>query len=183
MSSETNDEYLAKQAQQGNREAFLTLYNLYLNRVYSRVRSRVPMQDVEDVVQDVFIAVIRSLGSFEQRSNFGTWLYTIVNRQIADFYRKRYRGGISGENQAISLDDAERVLDSKVADREKLDEQLLLKRALQTLPEHYQDVIFMRFADKLAFAEIAAKRGQSLEAVKSLYRRAIQALRDQMGEA
>jgi DNA-directed RNA polymerase specialized sigma24 family protein len=39
----------------------------------------------------------------------------------------------------------------------------------------------VRFADGLTFAEIAEKRGQSLEAVKSLYRRAIQALKDEMG--
>lgn len=86
-----NDALLARQAQQGDREAFLTLYNRYLNKVYNRVKSRVPADDVEDVVQEIFIAAVRSIKSFEQRSQFNTWLYTIVNRQIADFYRKRQR--------------------------------------------------------------------------------------------
>src|SRR5687768_5360954 len=83
MAFEVSDEQLAKLAQQGDKEAFLSLYNRYLNRVYNRVKSKVPYQDVEDVTQDIFIAVVRSLDSFEQRSRFNTWLYTIVNRQIA----------------------------------------------------------------------------------------------------
>ncbi|MBN2306085.1 MAG: sigma-70 family RNA polymerase sigma factor, partial [Anaerolineae bacterium] len=61
------------------------------------------------------------------------------------------------------------------------DESALVQLALNDLPEHYQDVILLRFADGLTFAEIAEQRGQSLEAVKSSYRRAIQALRDKMG--
>ena len=90
MNSANNaDESLARQAQQGDREAFLILYNRYLNKVYNRVKTRVPQTDVEDVVQDIFIAVVRSLPSFELRAQFNTWLYTIVNRQIADYYRKQ----------------------------------------------------------------------------------------------
>ena len=175
------DDNLALQAQQGSQEAFTTLYNQYLSKVYSRVKSRIPIQDVEDVVQDIFVAVIRSLDSFEQRAAFDTWLYTIVNRQIADFYRKRSRT-VAGQHPTVSLDDIERVADSALLDRDALDEQAQLQQAMATLPEHYQDVIFMRYVDKLTFAEIAQRRGQTLEAVKSLYRRAVQALRDKIGE-
>jgi RNA polymerase sigma-70 factor, ECF subfamily len=181
MAFEGNDEALARQAQQGSREAFLTLYNKYLNKVYNRVRSRVPEEDIEDVVQDAFIAMMRSLSSFEQRSHFGTWLYTIVNRQIADYYRRRYRGTAGGEIKTVGLEDAERLPDSTPENRDNLDERVLVQGAMNKLPDHYRDVIYMRFADKLTFAEIAARRGQSLEAVKSLYRRAIQSIREQIG--
>src|SRR3569832_606512 len=98
--NDDNDVLLASQAQQGNREAFLTLYNRYLIRVHNRVKSRIPEADVDDVVQEIFIAAIRSLRTFEQRSQFSTWLYTIVNRQIADFYRKRQR--TIGEDQTVN---------------------------------------------------------------------------------
>ena len=54
---------------------------------------------------------------------------------------------------------------------------------MQQLPEHYQEIVLMRFADGLTFTQIAQERGQSLEATKSLYRRAIQALRQQMSES
>ncbi len=96
-----NDEALAQQAQQGNREALMKLYDRYLPTVYRRVKSRVPAQQAEDVTQEIFIAVIRSLDRFEQRSRFSTWLYTIVNRQIAEFYRRHYH---AHDHQSVSLD-------------------------------------------------------------------------------
>lgn len=175
----TDDEYLAQRAQQGDKDAFLALYERYLGRVYNRIKSRIPAQYADDVTQEVFIAVLRSLSGFEQRSRFSTWLYTIVNRHIADFYRHRHR---QEENLSLALDTAN-CHDLATNDgHERGDERAIIQQALVTLPEHYQDVIFMRFADGLTFAEIAQERNQSLEAVKSLYRRAIQALRDEIGE-
>jgi RNA polymerase sigma-70 factor (ECF subfamily) len=178
MCSEDDDEYLAKQAQKGDRDAFHKLYDLHVDRVYRRVRSRVPLQHAEDVTQEVFIAVIRSLPQFEQRSRFSTWLYTIVNRQIADFYRQRAR---YGEQQPVGLEDAQHLIADDMHHHSHGDETALVQRALTMLPEHYQEIILLRFADGLTFAEIAEQRGQSLEAVKLLYRRAIQAIREQIG--
>lgn len=171
------DEALAKQAQQGNREAFMKLYDRYLPKVYNRVKSKVPAQQAEDVTQEIFIAVIRSLNGFEQRSRFSTWLYTIVNRQIAEFYRQHYH---AHDHQSVSLDQVEGLRMAASPQTERSDERVLIQKAFDHLPDHYQEVILLRFADGLTFAEIAGQREQSLEAVKSLYRRAIQALRDQM---
>lgn len=178
MISGDNEEMLARQAQQGDCDAFLKLYNLYLHKVYNRVKSKVPAQYAEDVTQEVFIAVVRSLGHFEQRSRFSTWLYTIVNRQIADFYRHRYR---SADNQSVSLDQAEFLVPDTDNETEISDDRAEIQRAMVRLSQHYQDIILQRFADGLTFAEIAEQRGQSIEAVKSLYRRAIQALKNEMG--
>lgn len=177
MNSDGNEEILAKRAQQGDREAFNELYDLYIDKVFNRVKSKVPPQYVEDVTQEVFIAVLRSLHRFEHRSRFSTWLYTIVNRQIADFYRNRQR---THTDQAVDLDNVEHLLFDP-AFSEYGEERGLVQKAFATLPEHYQDVILLRFADGLTFADIAEERNQTLEAVKSLYRRAIQALRDEMG--
>jgi RNA polymerase sigma-70 factor, ECF subfamily len=174
------DEYLAERARQGDRDAFLALYDRYLNKVYHRVRSRIPPQHAEDVTQEIFIAVLRSIERFESRSRFSTWLYTIVSRHIADFYRHRRR---HEEDQAISLDSAEFMLSTPAFEHERGDEKALIQQAFQDLPDHYQEIILMRFADGLTFAEIAEEREQTLEATKSLYRRAIQALRDMIGES
>ncbi|MBN1563906.1 MAG: sigma-70 family RNA polymerase sigma factor [Anaerolineae bacterium] len=177
MNADGNEEYLAQCAQQGDREAFMKLYDLYIDKVYNRVKSKVPASYVEDVTQEVFIAVLRSLHRFEYRSRFSTWLYTIVNRQIADFYRQRNRASDAPE---VSLDHVDYFL-SDSAFSEHGEERALVQKAFNTLPDHYQEIILLRFADGLTFAEIAEQREQSLEATKSLYRRAIQALRDEMG--
>lgn len=174
-----SDELLARRAQNGDKEAFFALYNRYLRKVYNRVKSRIPPQEAEDVTQDVFFAVSRSLKGYKQEARFNTWLYTIVNRQIADFYRRRSRRGNVPEV------DTELEMNEHLAsgfDSATLDQRLLIQRALDTLPEHYQEIILMRFADGLTFNEIAEQRDQTLEAVKSLYRRAIQAVRTAMDE-
>ncbi len=178
MVTQSSDEFLARQAQNGDRSAFLTLYERYFTKVFNRVKSRIPAQHAEDVTQEVFIAVLRSLKGFEARSRFSTWLYTIVNRQIADFYRQRNR---YSEPASASLDDAENLVSDPLYDHERGDERALIQKAMVDLPAHYQEIILMRFADGLTFAEIAGERDQSLEAIKSLYRRAIQALRDEIG--
>lgn len=175
MGRVVDEQALVRRAQQGDREAFQALYDRYFDKVYNRVKSKVPFQEVEDVTQEIFITVVRALPSFEHRAKFNTWLYTIVNRQIADFYRQRNRRDeihLNLENQTqvpvVHFNEA------------RLSNRLLLQRGMASLPEHYQEVILMRFADGLPFAEIAEQIGKSLEATKSLYRRAIQALRDKV---
>lgn len=176
---DASDELLARKAQLGDRDAFYALYDRYLQRVYNRVKSKVPPQDVEDVTQEIFIAVVRSLDGYEQRARFNTWLYTIVNRQIAEFYRRRNR---SDRGHGVELDSDGAPELPSTAENEQADHRLTIQNALNSLPDHYQEIILMRFADGLTFAEIAERREQSLEAVKSLYRRAVQAIRDNMGE-
>jgi RNA polymerase sigma-70 factor (ECF subfamily) len=179
MYLDASDEALARKAQLGDRDAFQTLYQRYSQRIYNRVKSKVPPQDVDDVTQEVFVAVIRSLGSYEERSRFGTWLYTIVNRQIADFYRRRGRGG---PREMVELNEELAEQLPMAGEHERADQRILVQRALNSLPDHYQEIILLRFADGLSFQEIADQRGQSLEAVKSLYRRAVQAIREQLDE-
>jgi DNA-directed RNA polymerase specialized sigma24 family protein len=159
MPADGNEEHLARRAQQGDNEAFLKLYDLYLQKVYRRVRSKVPPPYVEDVTQEVFIAVLRSLHRF-------------------DFYRQRSR---YTDPESVSLDLMENSLSESPYPYESGSERALVQKAFTKLPDHYQEIVFARFADGLTFAEIAEQRQQSLEAVKSLYRRAIQALKDEMG--
>ncbi len=171
---------LVAKAQEGDKDAFFALYDRYLGKVFNRVKSKIPQQEAEDVTQDVFIAVSRSLKGYKQEARFNTWLYTIVNRQIADFYRRRSRHG-SGTETEVDLESGENV--ATKMDSQEIDQRLLIQRAMTTLPEHYQEIILMRFADGLTFNEIAEQREQSLEAIKSLYRRAIQAVRAELNEA
>ena len=80
-----SDKELILKAKQGSLEAFTLLYERYLPKVYNRVRFSIPEQDIEDVTQEVFLAVIKSIGSFRGEAQFGTWLRTVTTRQIADY--------------------------------------------------------------------------------------------------
>lgn len=176
-----SEEDLIRAAQGGRLEAFTALYELYLPMVYNRVRYVIPVEDVDDVTQEIFIAVMRSLKTFRFQARFGTWLRTLVNRQVADYYRGRN----PPEAALDRLSDAEpdRVLILKSHDDiDGIDERIILRQAMLSLPEHYREIILLRFADGLQFDEVASLHGQSLEATKSLFRRAIAALQKQVSD-
>jgi RNA polymerase sigma-70 factor (ECF subfamily) len=177
--NELSDDDLVRAAQGGGLDDFTALYDRFFPVVYNRVRFVVPPEDVEDVTQEVFIAVVRSLSSFRYEARFSTWLRTLVNRQVADYYRSR-----RPQNESLSAGDdqaEERYLGLAHPDpAASLDDQIIIRQALHRLPEHYREIILLRFAEGLPFEQIAKHQCQSLEAVKSLFRRAMQALQNQM---
>jgi RNA polymerase sigma factor (sigma-70 family) len=64
-----------------------------------------------------------------------------------------------------------------------LEERVALRQALVKLPSNYQEIILLRFVEGLQFNEIAQLQNQSLEATKSLFRRAISALQSRLEES
>jgi RNA polymerase sigma-70 factor (ECF subfamily) len=172
-----SDELLIQQFRNGNSNAFNELYKRYLSKVYRRVRCVIPEADVEDVTQEVFLAALKSLGSFRGDAQFGTWLRTLTNRKVAEYYRKRNR---KSEAPQVPLLDA--IGYTEGGSSKSMEERIALRNALNQLPDNYREVILLRFVEGMQFNEIAELTGQNLEAVKSLFRRAISALRKKLDE-
>ena len=170
-----SDEHLVQQYIKGDQQAFDSLYDRHIKSVYKRVRYLVPETDVEDVTQEVFIATLRSLRSFRGDAKFSTWLRTLTNNKIANYYRKRSR---KKETMQVDLVHAAQHGDHSSASN--LEDQIALQRALLKISEQYRNVILLRFADGMQFNEIAKLMQQNPEATKSLFRRAMSALRKKM---
>lgn len=168
-----SDEYLIQLFVEGDEQAFAILYQRYVEKVYNRVRYVTPETDVEDVTQEIFIAVLRSLPSFRGEAQFSTWLRTLTNNKVAENYRKRSR---KKETMQVDLEHAERSSDHSSAS--SLENRITVRHALNNLPELYREVILLRFAEEMQFSEIALCLNKNLEATKSLYRRAISALKE-----
>lgn len=177
MTSQTteSDEVLIHQFVSGDTQAFDTLYRRYVNSVYKRVRFVIPETDVEDVTQEVFLAAFRSLKKFRGEAQFSTWLRTLTNNKVAEYYRRRTR---KKETMQIDLEYAEKRLDTNSS--QKQEDRVYLQRAFNNIPENYREVIILRFAEGMQFNEIAQVLDQHPEATKSLFRRAISALRKNM---
>jgi RNA polymerase sigma-70 factor, ECF subfamily len=175
-----SDEELVHGAQAGKQEAFTCLYERYLPIVFSRVRFKVPEADVEDITQEIFIDVIKSLANFRGNSKFSTWLWTLTNHKIADYYRinksKFMQQGHSEETtqQPSSTHSS--------APTSSADDLICIQRSMRKLTKPYQEILLLRFVEQIPFNEIALRNGQSLEATKSLFRRAVAALRKEMDE-
>ncbi|NWF64001.1 MAG: RNA polymerase sigma factor [Chloroflexi bacterium] len=169
---DASDEILIQKYKNGAKEAFDVLYHRHLLKVYKRVKYVVPESDVEDVTQEIFMAALKSIPSFRGDSKFGTWLRTLTNHKVAEFYRRRSR---KQEPRLAPLSEAAGYVTG--GSSQTMEEHLFLQRLLQELPENYREIILLRFAEDLQFNEIADLMNQNLEATKSLYRRAITALR------
>jgi len=169
-----SDEELVHSAQKGAQDAFVLLYERYFPNVIARVRFKIPESDVEDVAQEIFIAMLKSLGSFKGQSKFSTWIWTITSRKIVDYYR-------SHKVRLSEQDDYEELVmrnpsNHTVRADHAQDDLSVIQGALSKLPQNYQDILLMRFVDDMPFNEIALQNGQSLEATKSLFRRSMAAL-------
>nr|MBN1230037.1 sigma-70 family RNA polymerase sigma factor [Anaerolineae bacterium] len=176
-----SDRELVREAQRGSPDAFAVLYERYLPVVYNRVRYRIPESDVEDVTQEIFISAMKSLRSFKGEAKFSTWLRTLTGRRIADYYRSPRVEKVDLESAMVNGDRPTSENLTRPSEAPEIEDRVLLQRALAALPDHYVEIILLRFAEGLQFSEIADVRKQSLEATKSLFRRAIVALREQVG--
>ena len=170
--SDISDEHLIQQFVKGDLQAFDSLYHRHVRSVYNRVRYTVPETDVEDVTQEVFIAALRSLTSFRGEAKFSTWLRTLTNNKVAEYYRRQSR---KKETMQVDLSHAERRGDRSSVST--IEDRITMRRALNKLPEQYREVILLRFAEGMQFNEIAEYFEQNPEATKSLFRRAMSALR------
>jgi RNA polymerase sigma-70 factor (ECF subfamily) len=169
-----SDEELVRLAYKGEQEAFDLLYKRHLPNVMGRVRLKIPENDVEDVTQEIFIAVLRSLDRFKGQSKFSTWVWTITNHKIVDYYRHHKHNLIEQDEyeEAVTQDSSEYATDVNNPQSD-LD---AVRQALCALPQSYQDILLMRFVDEMPFNEIAEHNKQSLEATRSLFRRSVAAL-------
>src|SRR5947207_5101774 len=72
----------------GDREAFAALYADYVRMVHAILLGRVPRRDVDDLVQDVFIAAYTRLRELREPAAFGGWLATIARNRATDYLRQ-----------------------------------------------------------------------------------------------
>ncbi|MCK4628605.1 MAG: sigma-70 family RNA polymerase sigma factor, partial [Sedimentisphaerales bacterium] len=84
------EKYLLDQIRQGRPEGWSQLIERYQGRLLAFARSRLPQRaDAEDVVQETFLAFLKTLSNFRGEASLETWLFTILRRKIIDIYRSQ----------------------------------------------------------------------------------------------
>ncbi|MGE5335212.1 MAG: RNA polymerase sigma factor [Nitrososphaerota archaeon] len=156
--------------------AFDVLYRRHYDRVYRYVRASLGHdEDAADVAQQVFIQAWRSLGRFEGRSSFATWLFRIAHNAVVDALRVR-RAVLSlerlptDEHPADASGPEEQTIRREDADR--------LSRALGRLDAEKRALLMLRFAGQLSVAEIAVVVGKRPDAVKKRLTRTLRFLKE-----
>ncbi len=169
---ESLDECALIERARSDPDAFTTLYRRYLNPVYRYLLIRLGNpQDAEDLTSKVFTEALDSLINerYQEGGKFAAWLFTIARRRLIDYHRQRPT--IPLEESAVS--------DPDLFDQIQYSEnKTRLHELLSHLDEEKQELMRLRFAGGLSFAEIAVLDGKSEAAVKMMAHRTIHWLRE-----
>ncbi|HPC93645.1 MAG TPA: RNA polymerase sigma factor [Sedimentisphaerales bacterium] len=179
---------IAEGLRQGNRDAWLTLYDLYAEKVWRHV-ARLMGGDptsIADIVQETFLAAARSAGNFDaRRGSVWVWLWTIAKCQVALHYRKCQQRSALVQAQMwwMSLNGQkddwlrgdERPPAEVLESRELVE---LVRSAIEELPAEYQVLLMAKYMDGVAIEQIADQVKGSRIAVRSKLARARKAFRE-----
>lgn len=177
------------EAQKGDTPSFEALLRKYFGRIYNFIyRYLGSRESAEDLTQEVFIRVYKSLPAYKPEAKFQTWLYVIARNLSLNELRNT-------QNKAFSLDNTMMTEDGEVkaqfADPAAADpfEDLankesvqLIKQALDSLPENQKAAVILQRFEGLSYDQIAVALGCSTQAIKSLLNRAKETLRDKLSK-
>lgn len=162
----SDDAELARAARHGNRAAFGRLYDRYFRMVHGILLARVPRNEVDDLVQDVFLQALRQLASLREDYAFGAWLAMIARNRAYDYHRRSRECSELPENLAA-------------ADRHSA-EALAVLDAIRKLPESYREPLMMRLVEGMTGEEIAERTGMTAASVRVNLHRGMKQLRKKL---
>ncbi len=177
-----SDAELVKELKNGHQVAFNELVRRYKERVYWVARRMVGSHDdADDIAQEVFIKVYRSIDSFREESSFYTWVYRIATNTSINFLkRKKLRELIRFDDLVAPLISVEDQPDETI---EREENTALIERAIQRLPQKQRQVFIMRYYDELSYEEMAKILKKSVGGLKANYFHALKKIKEFMRNA
>lgn len=151
--------------------AFEVLVNTYKERLYWHIR-RIVMShdDTDDVLQNTFIKVFRSIDGFKGDSKLYSWMYRIATNESLTFLKQKSRKlGVTNEELQEKL--VENLQADVYFEGEEI--QLKLQKALATLPEKQKLVFNMKYYQEMKYTEISEILETSVGGLKASYHLAV----------
>jgi RNA polymerase sigma-70 factor (ECF subfamily) len=170
----SDDCQLVEAACQGDRSAYGLLYDRYARMVHGILLARVPLNDVDDLVHDVFLQALPRLHSLRDVTRFGAWLAAITRNRANDYHRQSVdevelpddlSANESGGKPTSGLDDAETAS---------------ILTAVRSLPETYREPLLLRLVEGMTGPEIAERTGLTAGSVRVNLHRGMQQLREKL---
>jgi RNA polymerase sigma-70 factor (ECF subfamily) len=169
------DEALVVEIQEGNILAFETLVGRYQRGLLSFVYRIVwDEKTAEEVVQDAFFSVYRSIGSIDTSKKFSTYMFTLAKNAAISALRKR--------KPSVKLEEMMWVEDDEPFYEKLLRDDLheSVSAAIQSLPHKYQQVIDLYYFQDLSYEEVSQKLKLPVNTVRTHLKRAKEALKKKL---
>jgi RNA polymerase sigma-70 factor (ECF subfamily) len=150
----------------GDQDAFSRLYAAYVRMVHAILLGRVPQRDVDDLVQEVFLAAYMRIGELRDAAAFGGWIAAIARNRATDHLRQ--------SREQVALPDDLPGGDPIEA------ETLAVLDAVRKLPETYRETLLMRLVEGMSGQEIADRTGLTPASVRVHLHRGMKLLREKL---
>lgn len=152
-------------------QAFRALMTQYKERLYWHIRKIViSHDDADDVLQNTFIKVYRSIKNFNEDSKIYSWMYRIATNESITFINKR------AKERNIDITEHHQNLSSTLQEDVHFNGseiQLILQKAIATLPQKQQLVFNMKYFDEIKYSEMSEILETSVGALKASYFHAV----------
>ncbi|HSK09463.1 MAG TPA: sigma-70 family RNA polymerase sigma factor [Vicinamibacterales bacterium] len=159
---------LVKAAREGDRTAFGHLYERYGPMVHGVLLARVAWEDVDDLLQDVFVTALERLRTLRDAGAFGPWLAAIARNRAVDHYRRGRRREGGAASEPVSPGDGPAA------------EALAALAAIRSLPPAYHETLTLRLVEGMTGPEIAARTGLTPASVRVNLHRGMKQLREKL---
>ncbi len=146
-------------------QGFNKLVSKYKQPLYWHIRRMVLIhEDADDILQNVFIKVYKSIGKFKRQSKLFTWLYRIASNESISFLNKKrslqnYSANLRSSLKADPYFNGDNI-------------QLALKEAIEELPKKQKQVFILRYYDELNYKDMAEILDTSVGSLKASYHHA-----------
>ncbi|MBT8494228.1 MAG: sigma-70 family RNA polymerase sigma factor [Deltaproteobacteria bacterium] len=164
LAKTSSDAELVVRARGGNRVAFSELYERYHRLVHGALVARVPLGEVDDLAQDVFLTAMRRLHTLRDEDAVGGWLLAIARNRAATFYRRRK--------------DTTELPDDLAAQPPPSAEAAQVLATIRKLPDAYRETLAMRLIEGMTGPEIAEQTGLTPGSVRVNLHRGMKQLRE-----
>jgi RNA polymerase sigma-70 factor (ECF subfamily) len=152
----------------GDRDLYGGLYDTYAPMVHGILLARVPRNEVDDLVQDIFLHGLKKLHTLRDRAAFGPWIAMIARNRAMDFYR--------GSRETVELPN-----DLASADRQRAPEAKEILDMIRRLPDAYRETLVLRLVEGMTGPEIALRTGLTAASVRVNLHRGMKLLREKLG--
>jgi len=163
-------------------EALARFYEIYFDRVYGYLRRMLGEDHLaEDVTQDVFMHIQRSIHTYDPARAPGPWVFTVATNKLRDHWRSRRHKDLQLE---ATFEDGDRRSEPPSPDRgplpalEGAELSRELERAIATLSPAMRETLVLRYFEGLSFEEIGERIGRNEAAARKRYSRALEDLRE-----
>ncbi|MCX2824683.1 RNA polymerase subunit sigma [Bacillus pseudomycoides] len=162
----------------GDQQAFQVIYEFTCKDIYRTVAFLVvDKQDVEDIVNEVYIQIWKSVVNYDVNRSFCFWLHGLIVKQVQGWRRKSWRRFRIFEKKKMYAQDQFYIVDEDILHKETRNE---LGELVQKLSYKHREVIIMRYFHEYSLDEIATLLNKPVGTVKSRLHTALKRLRIEM---